>query len=154
MRILPLALSFLSGDLGGIQTHAVMTNTSDLEKLADIELQREEEEDEEEQKRVPDGPSSTFNPDPSHPYYDVARHGIIQVSGDDNYGRKLIVFSSCCLPPSHQLNHRRLLEYLKFTLDQYVEMDYILVYFHYGLRSSNKPSLKWLREAYSEFDRK
>lgn len=44
--------------------------------------------------------------------------------------------------------------YLKFTLDQYVEMDYILVYFHYGLRSSNKPSLKWLREAYSEFDRK
>ncbi|MED6286457.1 hypothetical protein CHARACLAT_006260, partial [Characodon lateralis] len=139
---------------GGIQTHAVMTNTSDLEKLAEIELQREEEEDEEEQKRVPDGSSSTFNPDPSHPYYDVARHGIIQVSGDDNYGRKLIVFSSCCLPPSHQLNHRRLLEYLKFTLDQYVEMDYILVYFHYGLRSSNKPSLKWLREAYSEFDRK
>uniref|UniRef100_A0A3B5M2U4 CRAL-TRIO domain-containing protein n=1 Tax=Xiphophorus couchianus TaxID=32473 RepID=A0A3B5M2U4_9TELE len=100
---------------------------------------------------VPDGPSRT---DPSHPYYDVARHGIIQVSGDDNYGRKLIVFSSCCLPPSHQLNHRRLLEYLKFTLDQYVEMDYILVYFHYGIRSSNKPSLKWLREAYGEFDRK
>ena len=44
--------------------------------------------------------------------------------------------------------------YLKFTLDQYVEMDYILVYFHHGLRSSNKPSVKWLREAYSEFDRK
>lgn len=84
----------------------------------------------------------------------MARHGIIQVCGDDNYGRKLIVFSSCCLPPSHQLNHRRLLEYLKFTLDQYVEMDYILVYFHHGLRSSNKPSMKWLREAYSEFDRK
>lgn len=34
------------------------------------------------------------------------------VPGDDNYGRKLIVFSSCCLPPSHQLNHRRLLEYV------------------------------------------
>lgn len=92
-----------------------------------------------------------------------------------------MVFSSCCLPPSHQLNHRRLLEYvlthlptptlagsapcaltnppppcryLKLTLDQYVEMDYILVYFHYGLRSSNKPSVKWLREAYGEFDRK
>ncbi|KAF0028731.1 hypothetical protein F2P81_017836 [Scophthalmus maximus] len=74
--------------------------------------------------------------------------------GDDLYGRKQIVFSSCCLPPSHQLNHRRLLEFLKFTLDQYVEMDYILVYFHHGLRSSNKPSLKWLREAYDEFDRK
>uniref|UniRef100_A0A3Q3WG03 Uncharacterized protein n=1 Tax=Mola mola TaxID=94237 RepID=A0A3Q3WG03_MOLML len=119
------------------------------------ELQKEEEE-EEVQRSVTDGPSlppsCTFCPDSSHPYYDVARHGIIQVCGDDNYGRKLIVFSSCCLPPSHQLNHRRLLEY--YTLDQYVEMDYILVYFHYGLRSSNKPSVKWLREAYSEFDRK
>ncbi|XP_054480709.1 rho GTPase-activating protein 8-like [Anoplopoma fimbria] len=137
-----------------------MTSTSDLEQLAEIELQKEEEEEDEEegQRCVTDGPSvppiNRSSPDSSHPYYDVARHGIIQVSGDDKYGRKLIIFSSCCLPPSHQLNHRRLLEYLKFTLDQYVEMDYILVYFHYGLRSSNKPSLKWLREAYSEFDRK
>ncbi|XP_072234104.1 rho GTPase-activating protein 8-like [Leuresthes tenuis] len=119
------------------------------------ELQKEEEDEEQQSGGAPSlPPSSTAGPDPAHPYYDVARHGIIQVSGDDNYGRKLIVFSSCRLPPSHQLNHRRLLEYLKYTLDQYVEMDYILVYFHHGLRSSNKPSLKWLREAYSEFDRK
>ncbi|XP_031158364.1 rho GTPase-activating protein 8-like [Sander lucioperca] len=135
-----------------------MSSTSDLEQLAEIELEKGDEEDEEDQTCVTDAPSlppsSALSPDSSHPYYDVARHGIIQVSGDDRYGRKLIIFSSCCLPPSHQLNHRRLLEYLKFTLDQYVEMDYILVYFHYGLRSSNKPSLKWLREAYSEFDRK
>uniref|UniRef100_A0A665T9R7 Rho GTPase activating protein 8 n=1 Tax=Echeneis naucrates TaxID=173247 RepID=A0A665T9R7_ECHNA len=134
-----------------------MASSSDLEQLAEIELQKEEEE---EHKCVTDAPSappissSGSIPDSSHPYYDVARHGIIQVTGDDNYGRKLIVFSSCCLPPSHQLNHRRLLEYLKLTLDQYVEMDYILVYFHHGLRSINKPSLKWLREAYGEFDRK
>ncbi|KAM9824604.1 rho GTPase-activating protein 8-like [Neosynchiropus ocellatus] len=131
-----------------------MASSDVLEQLAEIELQKEEEEEEE----IPDGPSppstTTFASDASHPFYDVARHGIIQVAGDDNYGRKLITFSSCCLPPSHELNHRRLLEYLKFTLDQYVEMDYILVYFHYGVRSSNKPSLKWLREAYSEFDRK
>uniref|UniRef100_UPI0037E8E04C rho GTPase-activating protein 8-like n=1 Tax=Semicossyphus pulcher TaxID=241346 RepID=UPI0037E8E04C len=136
---------------------ADMTSASDLEQLAEIELKKEEEEDEEgvcvtDAPSLP--PSSTVSPDPSHPYYDVARHGIIHVCGDDNYGRKLITFSSCCLPPSHQLNHRRLLEYLKFTLDTYVEMDYILVYFHHGLRSSNKPSLKWLREAYNEFDRK
>ncbi|XP_028250349.1 rho GTPase-activating protein 8-like [Parambassis ranga] len=130
-----------------------MSRAADLEQLAEIELQREEE-DEEQQSGTgaPSAPPSSS--DSSHPYYDVARHGIIQVSGDDHYGRKQIVFSSCCLPPSHQLNHQRLLEYLKFTLDQYVEMDYILVYFHHGLRSSNKPSVKWLREAYSEFDRK
>lgn len=119
----------------------------------------EAEIEEEEQTGDPDVPAcppstASWCPDPSHPFYDVARHGIIQVSGDDNYGRKIIVFSSVCLPPLHQLNHRRLLEYLKFTLDQYVQLDYILVYFHFGLRSSNKPSLKWLREAYGEFDRK
>lgn len=44
--------------------------------------------------------------------------------------------------------------YLKHTLDQYVENDYILVYFHHGLNSKNKPSFKWLRQAYREFDRK
>ncbi|NWU54615.1 RHG08 protein, partial [Dromas ardeola] len=90
----------------------------------------------------------------NHPYYDVARHGIIQLAGDDNSGRKVITFSCCRMPPSHQLNHTRLLEYLKYTLDQYVENDYTVVYFHYGLKSLNKPSLKWLQTAYKEFDRK
>ncbi|NXW62338.1 RHG08 protein, partial [Eurystomus gularis] len=74
--------------------------------------------------------------------------------GDDHSGRKVITFSCCRMPPSHQLNHTRLLEYLKYTLDQYVENDYTVVYFHYGLKSLNKPSLKWLQTAYKEFDRK
>uniref|UniRef100_A0A8D0HSI7 Rho GTPase activating protein 8 n=1 Tax=Sphenodon punctatus TaxID=8508 RepID=A0A8D0HSI7_SPHPU len=82
----------------------------------------------------------------NHPYYDVARHCIIQLAGDDNSGRKVITFSCCRMPPSHQLNHSRLLEYLKYTLDQYVENDYTVVYFHYGLNSRNKPSLSWLQK--------
>ncbi|KAJ4922835.1 hypothetical protein JOQ06_006499 [Pogonophryne albipinna] len=94
-----------------------MNSTSDLEQLAEIELQKEEEEDED-PSCVTDGPlTSSCSSDPSHPYYDVARHGILQVCGDDRFGRKLIVFSSCCLPPSHQLNHRRLLE------EAYAEFD-------------------------------
>ena len=44
--------------------------------------------------------------------------------------------------------------YLKHTLDQYVENDYTLVYFHHGMNSKNKPSFRWLRTAYSDFDRK
>ncbi|KAM6987122.1 rho GTPase-activating protein 8-like [Aplochiton taeniatus] len=136
-----------------------MISETDLEELAEIELQK----DEEEQNNLDNRPARPNRPAPpkinasqdiSHPFYDVARHGILQVTGDDNYGRKLIIFSSCCLPPSHQLNHHRLLEYLKYTLDQYVESDYTVVYFHYGLKSSNKPSLRWLRDAYREFDRK
>lgn len=29
--------------------------------------------------------------------------------GDDKYGRKIIVFSACRMPPSHQLDHSKLL---------------------------------------------
>ncbi|MGH0117442.1 UNVERIFIED_CONTAM: hypothetical protein FKN15_034629 [Acipenser sinensis] len=75
-------------------------------------------------------------------------------SGDDNYGRKVIVFNACRMPPNHELDHHKLLGYLKHTLDQYVESDYTLIYFHHGLTSENKPSLTWLRGAYREFDRK
>ncbi|XP_031453092.1 rho GTPase-activating protein 8 [Phasianus colchicus] len=128
----------------------------DYEKLAEIELQKDEAED------TQSGQDKMFTPPPledpeldiNHPYYDVARHGIIQLAGDDNSGRKVITFSCCRMPPSHQLNHTRLLEYLKYTLEQYVENDYTVVYFHYGLKSLNKPSLKWLQTAYKEFDRK
>ncbi|MBN3307980.1 RHG08 protein, partial [Amia calva] len=137
-----------------VLSHTMLFSGADLETLAEIELHRDEEEQEELRPcpvSLPDMASSLYT---NHPYYDVARHGILQVTGDDNYGRKLIIFSCCCMPPSHQLNHQRLLEYLKYTLDQYVESDYTIVYFHYGLRSSNKPSLRWLRQAYKEFDRK
>lgn len=41
-----------------------------------------------------------------------------------------------------------------FTLDKYVEQDYSVVYFHYGLTSKNKPTLSWLWQAYKAFDRK
>ncbi|XP_068560775.1 rho GTPase-activating protein 1 [Cebidichthys violaceus] len=89
-----------------------------------------------------------------HPYYDIARHQIIEVAGDDHFGRKVIVFNACRMPPHHQLDHHKLLMYLKGTLDQYVESDYTLIYFHHGLTGENKPSLSWLRDAYREFDRK
>uniref|UniRef100_A0A1A8NQT6 Rho GTPase activating protein 1 n=1 Tax=Nothobranchius rachovii TaxID=451742 RepID=A0A1A8NQT6_9TELE len=89
-----------------------------------------------------------------HPFYDIARHQIIEVAGDDNFGRKVIVFNACRMPPHHQLDHHKLLLYLKATLDQYVESDYTVIYFHHGLTSENKVSLGWLVDAYREFDRK
>ncbi|KAI4471300.1 rho gtpase-activating protein 68f [Holotrichia oblita] len=46
------------------------------------------------------------------------------------------------------------LSYLRHTLDLYVEQDYSLIYFHYGLNSKNKPSIAWLWQAYKAFDRK
>ncbi|KAF6117400.1 Rho GTPase activating protein 8 [Phyllostomus discolor] len=139
----------------------------DPEELAEIELRRDEEEEEEEEEkeeeaavlgavRRPSAPTASQDLalSTSHPFYDVARHGILQVAGEDRFGRRVVSFSCCRMPPSHELNHRRLLEYLQFALDQQVESDYVLVYFHHGLSSRNKPSLRWLQSAYREFDRK
>ncbi|KAJ8868027.1 hypothetical protein PR048_031836 [Dryococelus australis] len=108
---------------------------------------------------VPSGEDSlTYNfPDyeeSDDDYQDVAKYDIVDVVGDDTYGRKVIVVSACKLPNNKELDHGLLLRYLMYTLDKYVEQDYSLVYFHYGLTSKNKPSLSWLWQAYRAFDRK
>jgi len=87
-------------------------------------------------------------------FCDVSKYGIVEVFGDDSAGRRIIVVSACRLPPNKELDHSRLLRYLMFTLDKFVEQDYTLVYFHHGLNSKNKPPLSWLWQAYKAFDRK
>lgn len=87
-------------------------------------------------------------------YSDIEKYGIVEVAGDDPYGRKVIIVSACKLPSNKVIDHQRLLKYLMFTLDKYVEQDYSLVYLHYGLNSRNKPTLTWLWQAYRAFDRK
>ncbi|XP_043463176.1 rho GTPase-activating protein 1 [Leptopilina heterotoma] len=89
-------------------------------------------------------------------YLDISKHGIVEVVGDDSAGRKIIVVSACKLPPVNReaFNHAKFLRYLTHTLDTFVEQDYSLVYFHYGLTSKNKPPLSWLWQAYKAFDRK
>ncbi|XP_063800608.1 rho GTPase-activating protein 1 [Pseudophryne corroboree] len=148
------ALSDLQDDLEKDKT----TQSLDQLKLASLDDRNWPSDDV--QDYSPSAEDSKASPDPvthlrwNDPYYDIARHQIVEVAGDDKYGRKIVVFSACRLPPCHQLDHVKLLEYLKHTLDQYVESDYTLVYLHHGLTSDNKPSLGWLRDAYREFDRK
>lgn len=131
----------------------------DLEELAEIELQRDEEEAAAlgAVRRPSAAAAAAADQDPalsrSHPFYDVARHGILQVGGLDRLGRRIVTFSCCRMPPSHELNHRRLLEFLKDTLDR-VEGAYAVVFFHFGLSRQNRPSLRWLQGAYRELDRK
>lgn len=87
-------------------------------------------------------------------FADVAQYGIVDVVGDDAYGRKVIVVSACRLPSNKVLDHNRFLSYLMHTLDKFVEEDYSIVYFHHGLNSLNKPPFRWLLNAYRAFDRK
>ncbi|XP_074644826.1 rho GTPase-activating protein 8-like isoform X2 [Tubulanus polymorphus] len=162
-------------ELAGMEEPELEFDETGLELAAERELEADEEELRQEGGDkgpfrsgaiTPDGlidedfeeelgsPSQEVANDIDGGFADIARLGIVQVAGDDHYGRKVIVFSACRLPPSKDLDHKRLLKYLKHTLDQYVENDYTLVYFHFGLNSKNKPSFGWLREAYREFDRK
>ena len=48
-------------------------------------------------------------------YLDIARHGIVEVVGDDSAGRKVIVVSACKLPPvsKEAFNHAKLLRSVK-----------------------------------------
>ena len=52
------------------------------------------------------------------------------------------------------INWKLCCSYLMLTLDQYVDIDYSLVYFHHGLTSSNKPPLSWLWGLYKVVDRR
>lgn len=80
--------------------------------------------------------------------------GLVEVVGDDEVGRRIIVVSACRLPPSKNLPQDELLSYLMHTLNKFVDQDYSVVYFHCGLTSKNKPSLSWLWKAYKTFDRR
>ena len=79
---------------------------------------------------------------------------IVEICGDDLFSRKIIAIFAERLPPNDTFDYSKFLRYLLRVLDQIVESDYILVYFHFGLNKSNKPSLKWIFSAFKAFDRK
>ncbi|XP_074599414.1 rho GTPase activating protein at 68F [Brevipalpus obovatus] len=91
---------------------------------------------------------------PEEDFSDIAKYGVVEVAGDDYYGCKIVTIYAIKLPAKKTLDFNRLLKYLMFTLDKYVENDYTLIYFHCGLNSSNKPPLSWLWQAYKAMDRK
>ncbi|BES98308.1 gtpase-activating protein [Nesidiocoris tenuis] len=116
-----------------------------------------EENFEEELVNAPTGYDSLTYPledEEDEDFSDVATYGIVEVVGDDTAGRRIIVVSACKLPPNKEIDHQRLLRYLMYTLGKYVEQDYSIVYFHYGLNSKNKPPLSWMWQAFRAFDRK
>jgi len=98
--------------------------------------------------------SKLFQDESIEDFSDIAEHGVVDVVGDDKGGRKIIVVSACKLPANKDFDNQRFLRYLMATLDQYVDMDYSLVYFHHGLTSKNKPPLSWLWGLYKVVDRR
>uniref|UniRef100_A0A914Y2H9 CRAL-TRIO domain-containing protein n=1 Tax=Panagrolaimus superbus TaxID=310955 RepID=A0A914Y2H9_9BILA len=91
----------------------------------------------------------------SENFSDIARHNIVEVhSQGDLVARPIIVVYAYRLPPNKEFDHQKFLRYLQHTLDKFVDLDYSIVYCHYGLRSNNKPPLKWLIQAYQVLDRR
>lgn len=43
-------------------------------------------------------------------FTDIAQHGIVDIVGDDTYGRKVIVVSACKLPSNKVFNHEKFLK--------------------------------------------
>jgi len=105
-----------------------------------------------ENRLVIDGTAEQLQP--GEDFSDIAELGIIEVLGDDRSGRKIITAAACKLPGNKNFDNQRFLRYIVYTLDQYVDMDYSLVYFHHGLVSNNKPPLSWLWGLYKVLDRR
>lgn len=87
-------------------------------------------------------------------YANIIKYKVFQLAGDDLAGRPVIALSMCRLPPRTEIDHQELLAFMKALMDQYVESDYTIVYFHHGLSSKNKPNLRWLLNMYGDLDRK
>ncbi|KAI6657970.1 Rho GTPase-activating protein 1-like [Oopsacas minuta] len=84
----------------------------------------------------------------------IAKLQIFNVAGVDKENRPVITFSACRLPAATSIDHDLLFEHMIHMLEHYVENDYTVVYFHYGLNSANKPSIRWLWTVYRALERK
>lgn len=90
----------------------------------------------------------------SEDFSEIQRHEILNIIGEgDLVGRPILVFYAYRLPSNKTFDHQKFLRYLQKTLDKLVELDYSIVYFHYGLRSHNKPPIKWMLRTYQLLDR-
>jgi len=88
-----------------------------------------------------------------HEFEDIAKLNIVQVGGDDKFGKKVIIIYACRIPPTQEINLERFWAYTVKTLKQFVSNDYSLIYFHYGLTSKNNPGIKFMINAYKQIDR-
>uniref|UniRef100_A0A0K0F2D8 Rho GTPase-activating protein 68F (inferred by orthology to a D. melanogaster protein) n=1 Tax=Strongyloides venezuelensis TaxID=75913 RepID=A0A0K0F2D8_STRVS len=86
---------------------------------------------------------------------EISKLNIIDIIAEgDRAGRPIVCVYAFRLPSSKTFNHEAFLQFLQHILDKYVDLDYSLIYFHYGLRSNNKPPIRTLIKAFNAFDRR
>ncbi|XP_055930467.1 protein GDAP2 homolog [Argiope bruennichi] len=78
----------------------------------------------------------------------IANLGCLYRSGEDRYGRPVIVFIGQRFKVN-QIDLNKAVMYMILTLDSIVQKDYIIVYFHTLTTNENIPSLQFLKDVYS-----
>ena len=79
---------------------------------------------------------------------DIAKMRILYQAGHDSMGRPILVFIANHLPPRNS-DQERVLLYMIREMDGLVTRDYVFVYVHTLLHSSNQPSFGWIRQMYA-----
>lgn len=75
----------------------------------------------------------------------------IDFFGTDKQGQHIFAIFACQLPAKSEINSRAFVKFIIRKMEAYVQNDYVLVYFHQGLR--DKPSVNFLWHTYKELDR-
>ncbi|KAJ6641479.1 Rho GTPase-activating protein 68F, partial [Pseudolycoriella hygida] len=82
-----------------------------------------------------------------------AKLKFIDFYGTDKQGQHIFAIYACRLPEKKDLNGTTFIEYIIKQMEPYVQNDYVIVYFHQGLKEDNKPSIPFLWNAYKDLDR-
>ena len=75
----------------------------------------------------------------------------IDFFGTDKQGQHIFAIFGCQLPARNKINSQAFIKFIIRKMEAYVQNDYVLVYFHQGLR--DKPSVNFLWSTYKELDR-
>ena len=84
---------------------------------------------------------------------DLSKRKFIDYIGTDKNGQPIIAIYACRLPERKNLNTNIFIDFIIKTMEQYVQNDYVISYFHQGLKDNSKPSFTFLWNSYKELDR-
>jgi Rho GTPase-activating protein 1 len=126
--------SFMSGDFNNPEEDEIKT-TLDADDYEDQLKNQNPEFDEDEIRK------------------DLSKRKFIDYIGTDKHGQPIIAIYACRLPDKKNLNNNIFIDFIIKTMEQYVQNDYVIAYFHQGLKDTSKPSLAFLWNSYKELDR-
>ena len=127
---------FISGDFNNQEQNPV--ESSNLTNL--------EADNYEEQLRPPDVDEDAIR-------LDLSKRKFIDYIGTTKHGQPIIAIFACRLPERKNLNTNIFIDFIIKTMEQYVQNDYVIAYFHQGLKDISKPPLAFLWNSYKELDR-